>query len=366
MPPPEAGSAATELLRLCAFLDPAHPVPVSLFDGAAGELPTTIAGALRARETREAVFDALLDQGAGGVAGGDLVLAPSAAQATREGLDLEARRDYARYAARAVAVAFPADPGKVEEHDAAARLFPHAAAAAAHAAELDVALTAAAQLFYLSGRYALEVRHDHAGARELLERAVTVRGRAHGVDDVRVAYDLNYLNGALLHFGEWGEMASNAQRAADVLEGEYGARDRTVITHVNNAALLLSRAGDRVGARAWFARALALAEPVFGRSHPFCATILSNIGDLNHVEGDTRGAREAYRRALAIDEGVYGPRHASVARDLVKLGEVLVETGEHDAARMYLSRALAWFTNGDGGDDLRASYVRRLLATLDE
>ena len=50
----------------------------------------------------------------------------------------------------------------------------------------------------------------------------------------------------------------------------------------------------------------------------------------------------------------------------MKLGEVLVETGEHDAARMYLSRALAWFTNGDGGDDLRASYVRRLLATLDE
>jgi tetratricopeptide (TPR) repeat protein len=356
---------AADLLRLCAFLDPSQPIPVSVLDEAAGAVSARLSAALLEPDGRERMFDALLDAGAGGLAGSEVVLRPAAASEAREALDAEARRAWAASAVAAMERAFPLDPIRDEDRANAGILLPHAIAAARNAVAEGTALGPAAQLLYLAGRYVLEVRGDFPYARELLESAVAARKVAHGAADARVAFDLNYLNGALLHLGEWEAMAANATRAARILEGELGVRDRTVITHVNNAALLLARAGDRVRARAWFARALALAEPVFGKQHPFCATILSNLGDLDRAEGDLLGARGAYGRALVIDESAYGPRHNSVARDLAKLGEVLVEAGEHDAARGPLERALAWILETEGPDDVRAAHLRALLAKLD-
>jgi tetratricopeptide (TPR) repeat protein len=355
---------AADLLCLCAFLDPAHPLPVAALDAGADALPARLAAALRDPAARERTFDALLDAGAGGLAADELVLLPAAAEAGRGRLDEDARRGWAAAAAGVMERVFPADPTRQEGREAAGRLLPHAVAAARHALETGAAPAAAAQLLYLAGRYLLEARGDFPAARELLKRAVAARERAHGARDTRVALDLNYLNGALLHLGEWGEMAANATRAAAILEAELGPRDRTAITHVNNAALLLARAGHRGRAREWFTRALELAEPVFGKAHPFCATILNNLGDLDRGEGNLHAARDLYRRALAIDEGAYGPRHNSVARDLGKLGEVLAVTGDHAAARAPLSRALAWFIETDGPDDVRVAHLRSLLARL--
>lgn len=353
-----------ELLCIGAFLDPAHPIPVAILDAGGDAIPPRLAAALLDPAVRERMFDALLDAGAGGVAGGDLVLRPAAAVAARERLDADARRAWTAAAAGVMERAFPADPTREEDRARAGVLLPHAVAAARHAVEEGTALVAAAQLLYLAGRYVLEARGDFLAARELLKRAVAARERAHGARDARVAFDLNYLNGALLHLGEWGEMAANGTRAAEILEAELGPRDKTAITHVNNAALLLSRAGHRGRAREWFTRALQLAEPVFGKAHPFCATILNNLGDLDRGEGDLVAAREAYRRALAIDEGAYGLRHSSVARDLAKLGEVLVDTGDPEAARPYLERALDWITETEGAADVRAVHLRAVLGRL--
>jgi tetratricopeptide (TPR) repeat protein len=357
---------AADLLRLCAFLDPSHPIPIAVLDDAAGAVPARLTAALLEPDGRERMFDALLDAGSGGLAGSEVVLRPAAAAAAREALDPEARRAWAAAAVAAMERAFPLDPIRDEDRATAGILLPHAIAAATHALDEGWALGPAAQLLYLAGRYVLEVNGDFGTARELLERAVAAREGAHGAADARVAFDLNYLNGAQLHLGEWEAMAAKATRAAENLEGELGPRDRTVITHVNNAALLLARAGDRVRARAWFTRALALAEPVFGKQHPFCATILSNLGDLDRAEGDLLAARGAYGRALVIDQAAYGPRHSSVARDLAKLGEVLVEAGEHAAARGPLESALAWIVESEGADDVRAAQLRDLLARLND
>lgn len=356
---------AADLLCLCAFLDPAHPIPVVALRAGSDALPERLTNALFDPPVRERMFDALLDAGAGGVAGDELVLRPAAAAAARERLGADGRRTWAGRAARLMEAVFPDDPAREGHREPAGRFLPHVIAAARNALAEGTELGAAAQLLYLAGRYVQEARSDYPAARGLLERAADARARAHGDEDVRVALDLNYLNGALLHLGEWRAMARNAVRAAEILEGEYGPRDRTVITHVNNAALLLSRAGERGPARAWFERALALAAPVFGPTHPFCATILNNLGDLDRAEGDLPAAKAAYQRALTIDQAAYGPRHNSVARDLAKLGEVLVDTGDPAGARPLLARALAWFTETEGPDDARAVHLRALLARVD-
>ncbi|HEX6749267.1 MAG TPA: tetratricopeptide repeat protein [Longimicrobium sp.] len=361
----ESGPDAAALLSLCSFFDPAHPVPVAALQAGGDALPPSLADALADDAARERLFDALLDAGAGGVAGGELVLNPAVAAAALERLDGDARRAWTAAAAAVMERAFPGDPVRPEDRDRGARLYPHAAAVARHAGEAGAGLAPAAQVLHLAGRYALEVREDPAGARALLVQAAELRARAHGEHDVRVAWDLTYLNGALLGLGEWAEMARNGVRAAEILEAEHGPLDRTVITHVNNAALLLMRAGETEAARGWFARALERAEAVFGGGHPFVATIVSNIGDLCLKAGDVLGARDAYRHALEIDERAYGPGHNSVARDLTKLGELLAAVGEPDAARGYLERAAAWFAETAGPDDPRTRSLRKTLAGLD-
>jgi len=360
-----ASPAAAGLLRLAAFLDPAHPLPVAALVAGADALPAAVGDALRGAEAREGVWDALLDAGAGGVAGDELVMNAALVHAAARGMDDAARETWAAAAAALMEHAFPADPVKLESHGECERLLPHALAAATHADEAGAGLGNAAQLMHLAGRYLLEVRTDPAAASELLTRAAALRERAHGATDVRVAWDLTYLNGTLLHLGEWAAMARNAVRSAEILEATSGSRDRIVITHVNNAALLLLRAGETERARSWFTRALSLAEPEFGGGHPFVATILSNLGDLHARDGDGEGARHAYRKALSIDEKVYGPHHNSVARDLAKLGELLAAAGEGEAARPYLQRAADWFTGRDGADDSRVLALRATLARID-
>lgn len=360
-----ASPAAASLLLLCACLGPAHPIPVWALEAGADALPDTLAEALRDAEGRERVWDALLDAGAGGVAGDDLVMNEALVRAAAERMDGDARLAWAGAATALVEKAFPADPVKPESHDPCERLLPHADAASGCAAEHGAGLASAAQVLHLAGRYVLEVRADATAARDLLTRAAEARARAHGDDDVRVAWDLTYLNGALLHLGEWARMARNAVRATEILETAAGPGDRIVITHVNNTALLLVRAGENERARTWFNRALSLAEPVFGGGHPFMATILSNLGDLHAREGDGEAARHAYRKALQIDERVYGPRHNSVARDLAKLGELLAAAGEGESARPYLQRAAEWFTERDGADDARVLTLRATLARID-
>jgi tetratricopeptide (TPR) repeat protein len=361
-----ADADAAALLALCSFLDVERPIPVSALETGADALPRAPGAALQDPDARERLWDALLDAGAGGVAGGELVLNPPVARAAGERLDDDEKQAWAFAAAALMEHAFPGDPVRPEERERCERLLPHALAAAGHAEATGAGLAPAAQVLHLAGRFALEVRADYRDARALLERAAALRARAHGGGDVRVAWDLTYLNGALLNLGEWGAMAANAVRAAEILEAEHGPDDRTVITHANNAALLLMRADELEMARAWFRRALERAQSVFGLGHPFTATVLSNVGDLCLRAGDAGGAREAYVHALEIDERAYGPGHNSTARDQAKLGELLATLGEPDAARPYLERAAAWFTETAGLDDARTQAINATLARINE
>jgi tetratricopeptide (TPR) repeat protein len=359
-----ASPDAATLLALCSMLDPARPIPVSALVAGAEAMPGVLAAAMRDPAARERAFDALLDAGAGGVAGDDLVLNAEAARALHARMDADARRAWAGTAAGVMERALPPDPVAEENRAASDRLHPHAVAAAANAGDAGAGLASAAQVLHLAGRYLLEVRSQPAEAAELLRRAAELRGRAHGPDDVRVAWDLAYLNGALLPLAEWSEMAGNGVRAAEILEKAQGPADRIVVTHLNSAALLLLRADDLEGARTWFARALERADAVFGAGHPFTATILSNVGDLCVRAGDAAAAHDAYHQALEIDQRVYGPGHDAVARDLAKLGELLAGMGQPDAARPYLERAAAWLTESAGPADPRTQAVRSLLDRL--
>ncbi|HEU0053027.1 MAG TPA: tetratricopeptide repeat protein, partial [Longimicrobium sp.] len=308
--------AAAELARLLAFLA-SDPLPTAYLRDAHAILPTALYTAVE-EDGGRAAADALL---ALELAEGDGA-APAMPLATRERvratLDDDARRRWAATAAAVMAALFPPQPEG--ETTRAVPFIRHAAVAALHCEDLEVAPEESATLLGLAGRSVLALGRA-ADARPFLERALALREATLGPDAPEVAHDLTWLNGALLDAGdaEAAGVARNAERALRIFEATDGPEGATTLVHVNNVGTLHRRAGDLYAARAFLERAVGLAAKVHGTAHPFYATISSNLGDVLQDQGDLSGARTLYARALAIDEAAYGKTNRSVARDLRKL-----------------------------------------------
>ena len=82
---------------------------------------------------------------------------------------------------------------------------------------------------------------------------------------------------------------------------------------------LSKRSGDLVTAQAYYERALAIWEEVYGSEHHNVAAALNNLGALLRVMGNTTGAKLYYLQALAIWEKVAGPVHPHTAAALNNL-----------------------------------------------
>ena len=131
-----------------------------------------------------------------------------------------------------------------------------------------------------------------------------------------------------------------------------------------DTAWLLDRAGvylhehaQFADARALLERALAIAETVYGPSHPEVARRLNNLASTLHDLGSAEDARPLQERALAIAEATHGPDHPDVAIDLHNLALTLLDLGLAAEARPLQERALA-LTEQDYGPDHSEVAVR--------
>jgi tetratricopeptide (TPR) repeat protein len=352
--------AAGDLARLLAFLS-SDPLPISILAATASHLPESLSTAFSGDEEREKLLAALREMELAG-GDGDAVAMPSEVRdAVREAMDADERRRWAATAAAVMVRAFPPEPEGEQARAAAVPLIKHAATAAVHCDELETATEDAATLLGLAGRAVLALGQA-AAARPFLERALELRERALGPAAPRVAFDLTWLNGALLDAGppEARRVAENAERALRIFETVHGPEGRTTLVHVNNTGTLYRRAGDLPAARAFLEHAMELATRVYGTAHPFYATISSNLGDVLQDQGDLAGARALYERALAVDEGAYGRTNRSVVRDLHKLASILSRVGEPGPARPLLERVVD-FWEGEGN----AAQARTVRGELD-
>jgi len=101
---------------------------------------------------------------------------------------------------------------------------------------------------------------------------------------------------------------------------EYRAEQQATL--LNNLGALLDAQGDLVGARSYYARALAVRERVLGPEHPDTAGSLNNWGYLLDAQGDLAGARPYYERAVVILILRLGEQHPltqTVQRNLAAL-----------------------------------------------
>ena len=131
------------------------------------------------------------------------------------------------------------------------------------------------------------------------------------------------------------------ERALAIDERVYGPEHPRVATSLNNIGQILKAQGDLAGALEYTQRALAIDEKVHGPDHPTVAIRASNIGLILQAQGDLAGALEYAQRALAIGEQVYGPEHPQVAIFASNIGLILEDLGDLAGALEYTQRALA-------------------------
>jgi tetratricopeptide (TPR) repeat protein len=215
-----------------------------------------------------------------------------------------------------------------------------------------------------------EQRADHAAAEAFGRRSVDimrrvrqrasgeVRGAPHGQGSEKAAGDdidrlyvqsLTGLGDVLRIRGRYDDAEPWLREAIALGETALGADDEDVVTAVNSLAVLFKYSGRFDDAAVLYARALAAAERS-GASDESLATLLHNVGGLEHARGDYARGEPAARRSVELRERALGPDHPAVAADVAALAAIVDGLGRHDEAEAMYLRALATFERVYGPD----------------
>jgi tetratricopeptide (TPR) repeat protein len=174
-------------------------------------------------------------------------------------------------------------------------------------------------------------------AQSWAERALRIRDAVFGneVQQVSPIFNMSLISYEL---GKFDEAVSLARRAVDLQSAAPESAD-LAYAHVDLALVLTGRK-EADAATSEARRALALAEKLLGKDHPFTATALTMLGVCAHERRAFAEALPLYRRALEIRERAFGKDHFTVALTLVEMGRALVAVRQYAEAIPGLERAL--------------------------
>jgi tetratricopeptide (TPR) repeat protein len=336
--------AAAALLRLCAFLAP-EDIPTGVLHACAGEAPAelrdTLADDVALDDAIAALRSSSLLERQGDGLRVHRLLQAVVRESLRESLGDGGWATWLGAAVRLLRAAFPeraeTDP---EQWPLCARLLPHVQAVDQLAADRMAESRGLAGCMALAGAY-LWARGDFGPARQLLQRALEIRERWVGADDLDTAQSLNDLAAVLWNQGEPAGARVLQERALEIRERALGADHLDVAETLNNLAVLLSDNGDFAEARRLLQRTLAIRERALGPNHPLVSLSLHNLGHVFMVDGRAAEGLPLLERALAIAERSLGADHPATAQRLSHLSFALHALGRLAEARALDERALA-------------------------
>ena len=356
----EASPPAADFLRLIAFLAP-DDVPRVLVSEGAEHLPEPLRSAVSDPLAVDQALATLRRYSLVEIADESISLHRLVQAVVRDRLAEDDRSRWAEAAVALLTSAYPYQENDVATWPTAARLLPHALAAAGHTEELEVTPEATGFLLYQAASY-LRVRAEFAGARAVYERSLAIGEKVYGPNHSNVASIVNNLGNVLQQQGDPEGARAYYQRALAIYEEVHGPEHPSVATVVNNLGEVARGQGDLEGARTHFERALAIDEKAYDPDHPEVATDVHNLGIVLQTQGDLRRARTHYQRALAIDEKAYGRDHPNVAVIVNSLAGVLRDVGDLEEARTHYQRALAIDEKAYGPDHPSVAVVVNNLA----
>ena len=199
----------------------------------------------------------------------------------------------------------------------------------------------------------------------LARRAVAIKEKLLGPNDLGVAFSLRYLASVLRTQGRMEEAETAARRAVAIREAALGAYHPEVARALGSLARVDLESGNLDSARAHLDRAIAIFEREGVPEYPDMDEILSLLGILLDRRGDIPGSIENFERVLAIREKALGPDHPDVMRVLGNLGLMYKSAGRFKESRMLLDRVLAADEARFGPDHASVATGLYNLAMLD-
>ncbi len=201
-------------------------------------------------------------------------------------------------------------------------------------------LVKAASLLNRTGLYL--IHHAlYAQAEPLYQHALAIFEWELGANHPDTATGLNNLAGLYEKQGRYGEAEPLLLRALAITEEELGAEHPDTASSLGNLAILYESQGRYAEAEPLYQRALAITEQQLGVEHPDTATNLDNLAGLYERQGRYEEAGPLYQRALVITEQKLGAEHPDTATRLNNLAGLYNSQGRYEEAEPLCQRALA-------------------------
>jgi len=177
-------------------------------------------------------------------------------------------------------------------------------------------------------------------ASELFEKALAIRRRVLGDDDVQVAETLYGLAGARRLLGDDDDAERLLNEALAIQRKHHEEDDPQYLKGLNNLAILYEDRKEYDRAEHLHREILATKRRVLGPEDPEVAVTLHNLAKDVLINGKAAEAEALYRQALALREREDGETSPQVARTLNSLGSVVEKEGHLEEAESLYRRSL--------------------------
>jgi serine/threonine-protein kinase len=233
----------------------------------------------------------------------------------------------------------------------------------ARARELSAQPVVEAQMLDLIGRIHTEMG-DFAGARPILERALTLRRSALGEDHPDVATSemhLARLESDATDVATFGAVRL-VRHAYEIRLRTFGPEDVRTIDALYELATALHISGDFAGARPLFNRWTATVEHQPTLVTEERAKQLSDMATFLQMGGQLDRAERLMKQALTVSRALWGEQHHRVGEQLTHLGGILTDEKKYASSDSVLRIALALLRTSYPDGHPEVGYALRNIA----
>jgi tetratricopeptide (TPR) repeat protein/transcriptional regulator with XRE-family HTH domain len=361
----QVNPAATELLRLCAFLAPDH-IPEELLIKGAPHWPPLLRQAVMDSFTFNQLLEPLLAFSLVKRLSEDHLLSiHRLVQAVQmERLSPEEQQQWAERLVRAVNVIFPRDPqDPVAAWPRCQRYLEQGQACDTLIQQHQLLLPEAAEVLERAATY-LRERAMYARAEPLYQRALHIQEHLLEAEHPLIASLLNDL--AVLYYqqGRYAEAEPLYEQALHIREQRLEPEHPDTAQSLNDLGLLYYNQGKYAEAEQLYQRALHIRERRLEPDHPLMAESLHNLALLYSEQGRYAEAEPFYLRDLHILEKQQGAEHSEVAYPLTGLAFLYYKQGKYEQAEPLYQRALRIWEQTLGLEHPHVAYILHGLANL--
>jgi CHAT domain-containing protein/Tfp pilus assembly protein PilF len=226
----------------------------------------------------------------------------------------------------------------------------------------DRALHQARKFFLEYTRLTREARF--AEARVPLERALEIREKVLGPDDMLVAETLGFLATTYMSTGDYASAEPLKLRALRIMEKALGPEHPRVAQELTGLGGFYREVGDEARAEEMYLKSLAIFEKTGQAESAVVASLLNGLGSIYYARDDYPNAERYFERSRALWEKLLGPDSFHLADSYKHLGRVAYDAGDYAKAEAMFQHALALAEKGLGQEHTSVTpYLNDLADT---